>query len=145
MLTRAPMKPFRSRSKEAALSRQFPFRTPWCVTLSHFFERRRHKQQEDRDVRDPASDSTPAADQTRSGQQLNLPAQVGLAALPQQPRRAGRVAQCHGEPVGRSMVVSIPTQREIEQPVHPSTSIAGIDVGITRFAVLSEGQPIKEL
>jgi putative transposase len=34
---------------------------------------------------------------------------------------------------------SIQTEREIVQPVHPSDSIVGIDVGITRFATLSDG------
>lgn len=35
--------------------------------------------------------------------------------------------------------VSIQTEREIEQPVHPSTSIIGIDVGIAKLATLSDG------
>jgi len=39
--------------------------------------------------------------------------------------------------------VSIQTQREVEQPVHPATSIVGIDVGITRFATLSTGSHIE--
>jgi len=34
---------------------------------------------------------------------------------------------------------SIQTEREIAQPVHPSGSIVGIDVGIARFATLSDG------
>ena len=33
--------------------------------------------------------------------------------------------------------VSIQTKREIAEPVHPSTSIIGIDVGITRFATMA--------
>lgn len=35
--------------------------------------------------------------------------------------------------------VSIQTEREIETPVHPSTAIVGIDMGIARFATLSDG------
>ena len=35
--------------------------------------------------------------------------------------------------------VSIQTEREVETPVHPSTSIVGIDMGIVRFATLSDG------
>jgi putative transposase len=35
---------------------------------------------------------------------------------------------------------SIQTEREVEQPVHPSASIVGIDLGIARFATLSNGQ-----
>lgn len=41
--------------------------------------------------------------------------------------------------------VSIQTEREVEPPVHPSTSIIGIDVGITRFATLSDGSHIEPL
>ncbi|KGK41373.1 hypothetical protein LH51_15520 [Nitrincola sp. A-D6] len=41
--------------------------------------------------------------------------------------------------------VSIQTEREIAEPVHPSTSIIGIDVGITRFASLSDGSFIEPL
>jgi putative transposase len=35
--------------------------------------------------------------------------------------------------------VSIQTERKVETPVHPSTSIIGIDMGIARFATLSDG------
>ena len=35
--------------------------------------------------------------------------------------------------------VSIQTEREVETPVHPSTAIVGIDMGIVRFATLSDG------
>ena len=40
---------------------------------------------------------------------------------------------------GGKWFVSIQTEREVEPPVHPSTSIVGVDVGITRFATLSDG------
>ena len=46
---------------------------------------------------------------------------------------------------GGKWFVSIQTEREVEQPVHPSTSIIGIDVGITRFATLSDGSHIEPL
>lgn len=35
---------------------------------------------------------------------------------------------------------SIQTEYEVEQPVHPSSSIVGIDLGIAKFATLSNGQ-----
>ena len=41
--------------------------------------------------------------------------------------------------------VSILTKREVEQPVHPSTSAVGFDMGIVRFATLSTGKFIKPL
>ncbi|MDP2760255.1 MAG: transposase [Sideroxyarcus sp.] len=40
---------------------------------------------------------------------------------------------------------SIQTEREVEQPVHPATAIVGIDLGITRFATLSDGDFIEPL
>ena len=41
--------------------------------------------------------------------------------------------------------VSIQTEREIKTPVHSSTSIIGIDMGIARFATLSDGSYIAPL
>ncbi len=46
---------------------------------------------------------------------------------------------------GSKWFVSIQTEREIAEPVHPSPSIIGIDVGITRFATLSDGRFIEPL
>jgi putative transposase len=39
--------------------------------------------------------------------------------------------------------VSVQTEREVEKPVHPSTTLVGIDVGVTRFATLSDGTVIE--
>jgi putative transposase len=38
--------------------------------------------------------------------------------------------------------ISIQTEQEIDVPVHPATSEAGIDVGVANFATLSDGQTI---
>jgi putative transposase len=46
---------------------------------------------------------------------------------------------------GGKYFVSIQTRREVEAPVHSSTSVVGIDVGITRFATLSDGSFIPPL
>ncbi|MBK9617072.1 MAG: transposase [Uliginosibacterium sp.] len=46
---------------------------------------------------------------------------------------------------GGKWFVSIQTEREIEPPVHPSSTIVGIDMGITRFATLSDGSFIEPL
>ncbi len=40
---------------------------------------------------------------------------------------------------GGKWFVSIQTEREEAEPVHPSVSIVGVDVGIARFATLSDG------
>lgn len=39
--------------------------------------------------------------------------------------------------------VSIQTEREAEEPVHPSTTSVGIDMGIVHFATLSDGSFIE--
>jgi putative transposase len=41
--------------------------------------------------------------------------------------------------------VSIQTEREVETPVHPSTAIVGIDLGIARLATLSDGSHVAPL
>ena len=48
---------------------------------------------------------------------------------------------CHG---GR-WYASVLTQREVKSPVHPATASVGIDVGIARFATLSDGTFIEPL
>ena len=44
---------------------------------------------------------------------------------------------------GGKWFASIQTERDVELPVHPATAIVGIDVGITRFATLSDGSHIE--
>jgi transposase len=39
--------------------------------------------------------------------------------------------------------VSVQTQREVPQPVHLSSSIVGIDMGIKQFATLSDGTVLE--
>lgn len=46
---------------------------------------------------------------------------------------------------GGKWFASIHTEMEVDQPLHPATSIVGIDVGITRFATLSDSSYIKPL
>ena len=46
---------------------------------------------------------------------------------------------------GGKWFVSIQTEREVEQPMHPATSIVGIDVGIARFATISDGSFVEPL
>lgn len=41
--------------------------------------------------------------------------------------------------------ISIQMEREVEEPVHPSTSEIGVDMGIARFATLSDGTHITPL
>ena len=46
---------------------------------------------------------------------------------------------------GDKWYVSIQTEREIEVPKHPANSAVGIDLGIARFATLSDGSYIEPL
>ncbi|MGC8530385.1 MAG: RNA-guided endonuclease InsQ/TnpB family protein, partial [Leptospirillia bacterium] len=43
---------------------------------------------------------------------------------------------------GDRWFVSIQTEREIDTPVHPNPGIVGIDLGVARFATLSDGTVI---
>ncbi|WP_348529977.1 transposase [Methylocaldum sp. RMAD-M] len=44
--------------------------------------------------------------------------------------------------IGGKWFVSIQTEREVPEPVHPSTSIVGVDLGVANFAALSTGEII---
>lgn len=46
---------------------------------------------------------------------------------------------------GGKWYVSIQTEREVERPIPQATSAVGIDVGITRFATLSDGRVVEPL
>jgi putative transposase len=46
---------------------------------------------------------------------------------------------------GGKYFISIQTRREVPQPIHPSMSAVGIDMGIARFATLSDGAVIEPL
>ncbi|MBS0184732.1 MAG: transposase, partial [Proteobacteria bacterium] len=46
---------------------------------------------------------------------------------------------------GGDWFISFQVEQEIEPPVHPSTSMVGIDLGITHFATLSSGEHIPAL
>ena len=43
---------------------------------------------------------------------------------------------------GGKWYISIQTQREVEEPMHPTQAIVGIDVGISKLATLSTGEAI---
>ena len=41
--------------------------------------------------------------------------------------------------------ISIQTEREVDAPLHPATAAVGIDLGVARFATLSDGRSIASL
>ena len=46
---------------------------------------------------------------------------------------------------GQNWFVSVQTEYEIDEPVHSSTSMVGVDMGVTRFATLSDGKVLEPL
>lgn len=46
---------------------------------------------------------------------------------------------------GEHWYVSIQTEREVSEPVHPATSAVGIDMGVARFATMSDGSFLEPL
>lgn len=46
---------------------------------------------------------------------------------------------------GNAWYISIQTEQEVEQPIHISNSQIGIDLGITQFAALSNGQTFEPI
>ncbi|HBO68671.1 MAG TPA: transposase [Deltaproteobacteria bacterium] len=57
----------------------------------------------------------------------------------------GTVRNVTVSPSGGKWYFSIQTEREVEQPVHPSGSMVGVDMGIVRFATLSDGTVFEPL
>jgi putative transposase len=47
--------------------------------------------------------------------------------------------------VGGKVFVSLQTERAVELPVHPSTSVVGLDWGVRRFFTLSNGASKEQL
>jgi len=46
---------------------------------------------------------------------------------------------------GQHWFISVQTEREVEDPVHPSSSEVGIDMGVAKFAALSTGELVKPI
>lgn len=46
---------------------------------------------------------------------------------------------------GDHWFISVQTEKEIEQPIHPSNSMVGIDMGVVRFATVSDGRVFEPL
>ena len=46
---------------------------------------------------------------------------------------------------GEKWFVSIQTEREVETPTHPNPGIVGVDLGVSRFATLSDGTVFEAL
>ena len=57
----------------------------------------------------------------------------------------GMVRNVTVSPSSGKWYFSIQTEREVEPPVHPSGSMVGIDMGIVRFATLSDGTVFEPL
>ena len=82
--------------------------------------------------------------QARSGQQPNLPAESpGWFRHPEQPGSC-TVSNVTVSSRNGKWFISIQTEREVEQPVAQGDAV-GIDLGVVRFATLSDGTVIPPL
>ena len=73
-----------------------------------------------------------------AGNQIYLP-KIGWLRFLQSRKIEGNCKNVAVSRRGEHWYVSIQTEYEVEQPRHPSKSMVGIDVGIARFATLSNG------
>lgn len=78
------------------------------------------------------------------GDRIRLP-KIGWVRFRKSREIVGELRNATVSKNGNHWYVSIQTRQEIGEPVHPSRSIVGIDVGIARFATLSTGEAIAPL
>jgi putative transposase len=57
----------------------------------------------------------------------------------------GEIKNCTISRRGEHWYVSIQTEYEVEEPIHTSSSIVGLDLGVARFATLSTGEYIEPI
>ena len=76
--------------------------------------------------------------------QVFLP-KIGLVKYRNSRQVIGDLKNCTVSRRGKYWYVSIQTEYETEIPHHQSTSMIGIDLGITRFATLSDGSYIEPI
>lgn len=72
------------------------------------------------------------------GGRINIP-KIGWVRFRRSREIVGKVKNVTLRKESTGWFVSIQTEREVETPVHPSTSEIGIDVGVARFATFSDG------
>ena len=78
------------------------------------------------------------------GSRIRIP-KIGLVRFRKSREIEGTIKNATLKKESTGWFISIQTEREIDQPVHPSTGEIGIDVGITKFAALSDGTFVEPI
>lgn len=73
------------------------------------------------------------------GNRVKLPAGIGWVKFRQSRNILGEIKNCTVGFEGGHWFISFQTEREVEQPLSTATSAVGVDMGIERFATLSDG------
>jgi putative transposase len=73
------------------------------------------------------------------GRRVKLPAGLGWIKFRKSRDILGTVKNCTIGFDGGHWFISFQTERQIETPKHPSSSMVGLDLGVTRFFTLSDG------
>jgi len=73
------------------------------------------------------------------GRRVKLPSGLGWITFRKSRSILGTVKNCTIGFDGGHWFISFQTERQIEPPKHPSRSMIGVDVGVTRFITLSDG------
>lgn len=71
---------------------------------------------------------------------MKLPAGLGWIKFRKSRNMLGTIKNCTIGFDGGHWFISFQTERQIEAPKHPSTSMIGVDVGIAKFIALSDGE-----
>ena len=74
---------------------------------------------------------------------VKLPGGLGWMRFRKSREIVGTIKNCTVGFEGGHWFISFQSEREIEQPEHPSTSMVGVDVGVARFLTLSDGSVIE--
>jgi len=78
------------------------------------------------------------------GRRLKLPA-LGWTRFRKSREVEGIIKNATVSRRGEHWFVALQTEREVPDPVHPSASAVGIDMGVAKFAALSTGEVLKPL
>ena len=77
------------------------------------------------------------------GNRVKLPNGVGLVKFRKSQEIIGTIKNVTISKKSGHWYVSFGTEREVEKPIHPSTTAIGIDLGITKFITTSNGTVIQ--
>ena len=82
---------------------------------------------------------------TLNGNRVKLPAGLGWVRFRRSRKIQGEIKNCTVGYEAGHWFISFQTEREIEKPVPQATAAVGIDMGVARFATLSDGSHLEPL